>query len=176
VYSIQNLAEPGNTMLEDNDVDGGNGALTNVWQAGAAQYQDPMASSSDPQILAANHLWEFVPASNNTGGTILTGTGELVNRQSGLCLDINGSDPNEYGDGATVDQWTCGGGANQQWGAFKAPSGTGYELYSGMDYSGSATQPATLRATATWCTRVSSPAPAPPGTSSRRATASPPTR
>jgi hypothetical protein len=136
VYSLQNLAEPGNTMLEDNDIDSGNGALTNVWQAGPAQYQDPMANgaySSDPQILAANHLWEFVPQASNTGGTLLTGYGELVNRQSGLCLDVNGSDPNEYGDGATVDQWTCGGGPNQAWQAY-GYAGGGYLLVSELDY------------------------------------------
>jgi hypothetical protein len=128
VYSIQNLAEPGDTMLEDNDVDSGNGALTNVWQAGPAAYQDPDAISSDLQILAANHLWEFVPAAGNTGGQITTGYGELINRQSGLCLDVNGSDPDEYGDGAIVDQWTCGGGPNQEWTSSDFSGGSGYTL------------------------------------------------
>jgi Ricin-type beta-trefoil lectin domain-like len=133
VYSLQNLAEPGNTMLEDNDVDSGNGALTNVWQAGPGQYQDPDATSSDAQILGANHLWEFVPESNNTTGLLTSGYGELMNRQSGLCLDLNGSDPNEYGDGAIVDQWSCGGGANQEWMAVWNPIQQGYKLESAAD-------------------------------------------
>jgi hypothetical protein len=38
--------------------------------------------------------------------------GELINRQSGLCLDVANSNT---GDGAAIDQWTCNGGANQQW-------------------------------------------------------------
>ncbi|MDX3380701.1 family 43 glycosylhydrolase [Streptomyces niveiscabiei] len=36
----------------------------------------------------------------------------LVNRNSGKCLDVNGS---SSADGANVQQWTCTGGAGQKW-------------------------------------------------------------
>jgi hypothetical protein len=36
----------------------------------------------------------------------------LINRNSGKCLDVNAS---STADGAKVQQWTCGAGANQQW-------------------------------------------------------------
>lgn len=36
----------------------------------------------------------------------------LVNRNSGKCLDVNAS---STADGGVVQQWTCTGGANQQW-------------------------------------------------------------
>jgi hypothetical protein len=36
----------------------------------------------------------------------------LVNRNSGKCLDVNAS---SVADGGVVQQWTCTGGANQQW-------------------------------------------------------------
>jgi hypothetical protein len=35
----------------------------------------------------------------------------VVNRQSGKCLGVNGV---STADGAAVQQWTCGSGANQQ--------------------------------------------------------------
>jgi Ricin-type beta-trefoil lectin domain-like len=121
VYSISSPAD-WSTLLEDHGNQMSNGAVTDMWgQLNQSTGQDPdLSSSHDPfavesQIPQANYLWEFVPASNNSGGLLSTGYGELVNRQSGLCLDVNGSDPNEYGDGATVDQWACGGGPNQEW-------------------------------------------------------------
>jgi len=140
VYSIQNLAEPGDALLEDNGNAMSNGALTDVWgQVDQATGQDPMADQNGHSygaITQANELWEFVPESGNTGGQITTGFGELINRQSGLCLDVNGSDPNEYGDGATVDQWTCGGGPNQEWTSLDLnnfPGGSGYTLVPDID-------------------------------------------
>jgi hypothetical protein len=135
VYTIQNLAEPNDLLLEDNGNATNNGALTDVWdQTNQGSYQDPAADqngNSYGPITQANELWEFVPDAGNTGNTIITGFGELINRQSGLCLDVNGSDPNEYGDGATVDQWACGGGPNQEWTSLdlnQFPGGSGYTL------------------------------------------------
>jgi Ricin-type beta-trefoil lectin domain-like len=132
VYTIQNLAEPNDLLLEDHGNQMNNGALTDVWdQTDQGSYQDPTNDGNYPQITQANELWEFVPSAGNTGGQITTGWGELINRQSGLCLDVNGSDPNEYGDGATVDQWTCGGGPNQEWTSLdlnEFPGGSGYTL------------------------------------------------
>ncbi|TDD18223.1 family 43 glycosylhydrolase [Nonomuraea diastatica] len=36
----------------------------------------------------------------------------LVNRNSGKCLEVSGGSSS---DGANIQQWTCGGGANQRW-------------------------------------------------------------
>ncbi|MGJ5892143.1 family 43 glycosylhydrolase [Streptomyces niveiscabiei] len=48
-----------------------------------------------------------------SGETATTPTAyTLVNRNSGKCLDVNGS---SSADGANVQQWTCTGGANQKW-------------------------------------------------------------
>ncbi|NYI07706.1 family 43 glycosylhydrolase [Allostreptomyces psammosilenae] len=48
-----------------------------------------------------------------SGETATTPTAyTLVNRNSGKCLDLAGG---SSADGANVQQWTCNGGANQQW-------------------------------------------------------------
>lgn len=131
VYSIQSVGEAtaggvSNALLEDWANFANNGALTDVFaQVNQSTGQDPMATQNGhnyPMITQANELWEFVPQAGNTGGLLSSGYGELINRQSGLCLDVNGSDPNEYRDGASVDQWTCGGGPNQAW-TLKSVSG-----------------------------------------------------
>jgi hypothetical protein len=41
-----------------------------------------------------------------------TQTKKLIAKHSNKCLDVNGAG---YGDGTNVIQWTCHGGANQQW-------------------------------------------------------------
>lgn len=49
--------------------------------------------------------WQFVDVGD--------GCYNLVNRNSGKCLDV---DAVSTADGAKVQQWTCGSGAtNQQW-------------------------------------------------------------
>ncbi len=60
-----------------------------------------------------------VPQANGTvlaapsGETSTTPTSfQLVNRNSGKCLDLDGG---STADGANVRQWTCGGGTNQRW-------------------------------------------------------------
>ena len=40
------------------------------------------------------------------------GYSRLVSRHSGMCLDVSGASTE---DGATIIQWPCHGGANQQW-------------------------------------------------------------
>lgn len=48
-----------------------------------------------------------------SGETAATPTSyTLVNRNSGKCLDVNGS---STADGADILQWTCNGGSNQKW-------------------------------------------------------------
>jgi len=133
LYTIQNTAESGNKLLEDNNNAMSNGSTVDVWdQVNQTTNQDPGniqtpgdGVTSDPNlpITQANELWEFVPDANNSGGSITTGYGELINRQSGLCLDVNG---NDTADGAVVDQWQCVPGAsNEQWTAIKYPGGYG---------------------------------------------------
>jgi len=121
LYTIQNTAESGNKLLEDNNNAMSNGSTVDVWdQVNQTTAQDPDSSN---EITQANELWEFVPDANNSGGSITTGYGELINRQSGLCLDVNS---NDTADGAVVDQWQCVPGAsNEQWTAIKYPGGYG---------------------------------------------------
>jgi len=113
VYTIQNVAESGTEMLEDNGNNMNNGGAVDVWtQAHQGNYQDPMSTGPYGPITQANYLWEYVPDNPSDGGSILDGPGELINRQSGLCLDVAN---NNTSDGAAIDQWTCNGGSNQQW-------------------------------------------------------------
>jgi Ricin-type beta-trefoil lectin domain-like len=140
VYTIQSPVDY-STLLEDHGNQMDNGALTDVWgQTDQTTGQDP---DGGPSITQANELWEFVPQSGNSGGQITTGYGELINRQSGLCLDVNGANSPgglNYADGATIDQWQCvAGAANEQWTAnfVSEPYGVGYEISSEL----SATNP-----------------------------------
>jgi ricin-type beta-trefoil lectin protein len=136
VYTIQNVAESGTEMLEDNGNSMAVDTTIDVWSRWyQGSYQDPMATGSDPEITQANYLWEYVPGNPANGGSIVDGYGELINRQSGLCLDDSGS-PNEQGDGATITQYTCNGGANQQWTAVKIPSTSSYEVEPEVDNGG----------------------------------------
>jgi len=130
VYTIQSVIEPGTEMLEDRGNSMSNGGTVDVWtQYEQSSNQDPMGTGPYGPITQANYLWEFVPANPGAGGSILNGPGELINRQSGLCLDI---DNNNTGNNAAIDQWACNGGANQQWAAEPDNSGS-YEIVSVLD-------------------------------------------
>ncbi|MFD5110665.1 RICIN domain-containing protein [Streptomyces cinereoruber] len=87
---------------------------------------DSSYTESTPQ---ANQVWEFIPASDNSGGTIYSGYGSLRDRNSGKCLDIQG------GSSATdlnpMVIWGCHGGLNQQWTATPNSSGS-YDIKSEM--------------------------------------------
>jgi len=125
VYTIQNVAEPGTEMLEDNNDNMNNGGTIDVWtRYNQNGYQDPKGTGPYGLITQANYLWEFVPSNPGDGGSIVDGSGELINRQSGLCLDV----ANNTGDGAVVDQWACNGGPNQQWTAVAVAGTSGYSL------------------------------------------------
>jgi len=90
-----------------------NGGTIDVWtRYNQDGYQDPNGPGPYGLITQANYLWEFVPSDPSLGTTITQNAGELINRQSGLCLDVAN---NNTSDGATMDQWACNGGANQQW-------------------------------------------------------------
>jgi hypothetical protein len=129
VYTIQNVAEPGTEMLEDNGNSMAVGGTVDVWDQYYQQSnQDPMNPAAT-QITQANYLWEFVP-DNPSDPSIVEGPGELINRQSGLCLDVAN---NNTGDGAGIDQWTCNGGTNQQWTAFQQPGSSSFELLPELD-------------------------------------------
>jgi hypothetical protein len=113
VYTIQNVAESGTEMLEDNGNNMNAGGTVDVWhQIYQTTNQDTTFTGTGPEITQANYLWEFVPDNASDGGSIVDDPGELINRQSGLCLDVAN---NNTGDGAAIDQWGCNGGSNQQW-------------------------------------------------------------
>ncbi len=83
------------------------GALVDTW---SRTFEDATAGGN---IVNANQLWEFVPAADNTGGTIFTGYGWLKNRRTGKCLQVHGASTEEA---AWVNQWTCVPGAdNDMW-------------------------------------------------------------
>jgi hypothetical protein len=134
VYQIQatSTATSGSTLLlEDNGNAMTNGSTVDVWDKWI--YDNAGSSAGSGAITQADEQWEFQPASSNPWGSISTGWGELINRQSGLCLDINGSNQaEESSDGAIVDQWQCvDGAANEEW---KAVSTTGgWQLVSQLD-------------------------------------------
>lgn len=78
-------------------------------------------ASTDPATTPGvlNVTWQFV--SNNGGGTtppanrtgpINSAARELVNPQSGKCLDLTG---NSSADFTTVQLWACTGAASQKW-------------------------------------------------------------
>jgi hypothetical protein len=136
VYTIQNVAEPGTEMLEDNSNSMAANSTIDVWTRWYQQSaQDPYATGSEPQITQANYLWEYVPDNTGNGGSIVDGYGELINRQSGLCLDDDGS-PNQQGDGATITQYGCNGATYQQWTAKKI--GSSYQVLAEVDNGGGA--------------------------------------
>jgi hypothetical protein len=136
VYTIQNVAEQGTEMLEDNNNSMAANTTIDVWsRLYQGTDQDPMATGSDPQITQANYLWEYVPDNPAHGGSIVDGYGELINRQSGLCLDDDGS-PNQEADGATITQYGCNGATYQQWTAKKI--GSSYQVLAEVDNGGGA--------------------------------------
>lgn len=127
VYGIQDSNSGAAAVKQMLTVDGGsiaNGAAVNTWGYSYTVPTGPLPGSDGPlsaaredggptSILFSNQSWEFVPASDNTGGTIFTGYGWLRNRSSGKCLEVNG---NNTADHATVDQWDCLAGAdNELW-------------------------------------------------------------
>ena len=133
VYTIQNVAEANNgqgtEMLEDHGNSMNSGGTVDVWTRwDQTTNQDPMGTGPYGLITQANYLWEFVPSNPSLGTTITQNYGELINRQSGLCLDVAN---NNAGDGATTDQWTCNGGMNQQWTAI--PANGSYYLMPALD-------------------------------------------
>ncbi|MEU6850395.1 RICIN domain-containing protein [Actinacidiphila alni] len=78
---------------------------------GGKALDDPNHStSSGTQLVTwtanggANQTWTFTRQSD--------GTYQLVNRESGLCADVEGGSTSA---GARIIQWTCTGGSNQHW-------------------------------------------------------------
>jgi hypothetical protein len=106
------------------------------------------------------------------GGSIANGTYKIINRNSGLALDVVGA---STANGAAVDQWPYGGNSNQRWtvtslgggqyeiiglGSGKSldvsgagtANGTGIDIYS---YSGNSNQRWTFTATSNGYYRIS---------------------
>jgi hypothetical protein len=130
VYSFQNLdSGSAGTLMEDNGNNMNDGGTVDTWTPYIGDQAGGTAGSGP--ILQQNEQWEFIPAASNTGGTLATGYGELVNHQSGLCLDVNN---NNTADMAIVDQWQCFPGAeNEQWTAVQNPYGSGWEVQAQFD-------------------------------------------
>lgn len=83
VYTLQNLGEAGDLLLEDHGNQMQNEAPVDAWdRTNQAAGQD--RDNSNPPITQANERCEFVPESSNVAGSITSGYGELINRQSGL--------------------------------------------------------------------------------------------
>jgi hypothetical protein len=57
---------------------------------------------------------------NDTFGAPPSASGTIVNRNSSKCVEVNSFD---VIDGATTQQWSCNGGANQTWTFVAADSG-----------------------------------------------------
>jgi hypothetical protein len=115
-------------MLEDNGNSMAANTTIDVWSRWYQQSdQDPYTTGSGSQITQANYLWEFVPDNPAHGGSIVDGYGELINRQSGLCLDDSGS-TNQQGDGATITQYGCTGATSEQWVATEIPFTSSFQL------------------------------------------------
>jgi hypothetical protein len=75
VYTIQNVAESGTEMLEDNGNNMNAGGTVDVWsQIYQTTNQDTM-SDNGSEITQANYLWEYVPQNASAGGSILDGPG-----------------------------------------------------------------------------------------------------
>lgn len=94
----------GTQLLEVN-----NNALTD---GGKADTWQPVSTGTATQ---ANEVWSYQPSSGNPG------YGELVNQNSGRCLEVNGTS-------GGVDQWSCQDSAgNELWTEVANPTG-GYSL------------------------------------------------
>ena len=81
-----------------------------------------------PNHGGANQQWTLRQVSGvaGVGGNVYT----VVNANSGLCLEVPNSSTTA---GQQLDQWTCGGGSNQQWaldavGSYTSSTDTSYEL------------------------------------------------
>ncbi len=69
-----------------------------------------LSASAGNQWIA----YDDVSFSLKAGGIVSGSTYEITNKNSGKALDVNGG-PTATQDGANVQQWTYGGGTNQQW-------------------------------------------------------------
>ncbi len=69
-----------------------------------------LSTSSGNQWIA----YDDVSFSLKAGGIVSGSTYEIAARHSGKALDVTGG-PTATQDGANVQQWTYGGGSNQQW-------------------------------------------------------------
>ena len=63
-----------------------------------------MLTAAPRRMAGRWQQWQFVDKGS--------GYFNIVNRNSGKCLDVNGA---STADGANIIQWTCNGGNNQQW-------------------------------------------------------------
>jgi hypothetical protein len=77
----------------------------------------PLTISNDSASMAWYNRWSInIPAGtwaiNGTGAPTTGVPLQIVNKKSGLCLDVTGQN---LEPGVQLEQWTCNGGANQNW-------------------------------------------------------------
>jgi hypothetical protein len=119
VWSFAKTGATGTQLLEVNGATSADGATVDTWQ---------QVLSGNTNSPVANEAWVYQPSANSPG------FGELVNQNSGLCLERNGSS-------GVVDQWQCGNSsANQLWAQVANPTGgiSLQNLYTGQ-YLGTTT-------------------------------------
>ena len=72
-----------------------------------------VSSGSFTATLPAQSITTFVSSgSGGCGGTVANGTYKIINRNSGLALDVTG---NATTNSSPVEQWSYNGGNNQRW-------------------------------------------------------------
>jgi hypothetical protein len=100
LWSFAKSGASGTQLLEVNNNSTADGGVVDTWQQVMSR-----------NATQANEVWVYQPSSANPG------YGQLVNQNSGLCLEVNGAS-------GAVDQWGCVTGAdNELWQEVTNPSG-----------------------------------------------------
>lgn len=79
---------------------------------GTADYVDGVHPSVSGHIKVANLLSPILAPYVNGAATVANGTYKIINRKSGLALDVTGQ---LIANGTRLQQWTYNGGDNQRW-------------------------------------------------------------
>jgi hypothetical protein len=90
---------------------------TTRYTSSVEYYSDPLLDHARlldgvVSVFAPRYGGSRIEVLNWTAGAGGAGTTDIVNRNSGKCVDV---DSGSAADGAQTIQWTCHGGANQQW-------------------------------------------------------------
>jgi endo-1,4-beta-xylanase len=115
--------EASGRCLDVNGANSANGAQMIIWDCHSGANQQFTQNGSALQVMgkcldipqngAAGtraQIWDCSGAANQQW--VFNGTGTIRNSQTGLCLDVNGSNT---ANGSAVIVWNCHSGANQRW-------------------------------------------------------------